>query len=185
MRTRTFDVNAFSVDSQEISGIPSTMSYSQKRIRISQWPHNWKGILILASLLLLSAAHCSFHCGSNPAHRIKLPIQSEKPAEEVQKAVQEALPEIKGMIQNDLIQAFPGFDIASTSGTWFSASRGSAMINGGNHSYCELIIKLDYDGTSPSPDEVRRVFMESAKRALEQDGWKVVPVNSIGFPVFD
>ncbi|MEQ8350766.1 MAG: hypothetical protein RH862_04735 [Leptospiraceae bacterium] len=142
-------------------------------------------LFILLSGLVTTAIHCSFHCGTNPSNRIKLPIQSDKSAAEVQTAVQQALPEIKAAIQEDLIQTFPEFDIASTEGTWFSVSRGSAILNGKDYSYCELVIRLKYDGRSPSFEEVRNLLMKSARSSLEKDGWTVVPVNSLGFPVFD
>ena len=145
-----------------------------------------RGLLLATlGLFLPLLGNCNFHCGGTPANKIKLPIQSDKSGEEVQTAVLEALPEIKKKIAADLKESFPDFDLGSTKGTWFSVSRGQARIRGKHHDYCELIINIEYSGQKPDLAELRKVIEDSARKALEADGWKVVRANELGFPVFE
>ena len=145
-----------------------------------------KGRLLAAlGLSLPLLGHCNFHCGSNPANKIKLPIQSEKSGEEVQDAVLQSLPEIKKRLAGDLKESFPDFDLTSTKGTWFSVSRAQATIRGKHHDYCELIINIEYSGQKPDLAALRKVMEDSARKALEAEGWKVVRANEMGFPVFE
>ena len=135
--------------------------------------------LVTTCTLLISCI-----CGGGNAERIKIPVSSSGTAQEQQQRIEAALPELQSAINTALVEEYPGFDVGSTGGTWFSASSGSVTAFGESREYAELVIRVRYTGDSPPVVAVRQLFESVARRELERRGFQTLQVNPMGFPVF-